>query len=68
MVIKTMSQFYDIIPKKSQEKLNREKLERVRFSRPCTRCGNDFKTTRYGTVCDNCRGQTPEKILGKRKD
>lgn len=62
-----MSMLFQKIPPKTDAQVQEERNERVRFNRPCTRCGTMFKTTKYGQVCENCKGQTYFKKLIKNR-
>lgn len=63
-----MQRLFETIPKKSTTQIQQEKSERVRFTRPCSRCGKSHKTTKYGLVCEDCKGKTAEKKFAKRKN
>jgi len=58
---------FETIPKKTETILEEERNQRLRFRRPCTRCGLIHKTTKYGLVCNNCKGRTAEKQFAKIK-
>lgn len=52
---------FEDIPKRKKKKKIRKKV----YINNCKRCGKRFKTSRYGSVCDDCK---KKQIIKHRKD